>query len=78
LSHVPRRDIGKDARIAFGWHIRTKEGIHWHNGQTGGYHSYLGLHPASGSGVVVLSNSATGAIDELGVKLLKLIVAEDK
>jgi len=74
LSHIARRDAGgADQKIALGWHIRAKESIYWHNGETGGYHSYLAFRKGSGSGVVVLSNSANGVIDQLGSKLLKAI-----
>ena len=31
----------------------------WHNGQTGGYHSFLGFNPAAGQGVAVLINDNT-------------------
>lgn len=59
--------------IAYGWHVNSAEGkfIYWHNGQTGGYHSYLGYNPQTRVGVAILSNtgSFTG-VDDLGRHLL--------
>jgi CubicO group peptidase (beta-lactamase class C family) len=42
----------------------------WHNGQTGGYHSFLGFVPERG-GVVVVCNVATMKVDDLGFAVLK-------
>ena len=49
----------------------------WHNGQTGGFHSYIGLDPKARVGVVVLADTATGRIDDLGSRLLKLMATGD-
>lgn len=67
-SHQPRHETGDGGQIALGWHIRGD--TLWHNGQTGGYHSYLGIDKDRQMAVVILANTATGAIDELGVKIL--------
>ncbi|MFZ5831817.1 MAG: serine hydrolase domain-containing protein [Planctomycetota bacterium] len=58
-------------QIALGWHYNAGDGVLWHNGQTGGYHSYLAIQPEADAGVVVLSNASTGAIDRLGGQLLR-------
>lgn len=42
----------------------------WHNGQTGGYHSFVGFVPGRG-GVVVLCNVATFQVDAVGQAVLK-------
>ena len=57
--------------VAFGWHILKDKGseIVWHNGGTGGYHSFVGFDPKAGTGVVVLSNCA-GNIDDIGRHIL--------
>jgi hypothetical protein len=57
--------------IALGWHIRSREGdeMVWHNGGTGGYHSFMAYDPKHKTGVVVLSNSAND-IDDIGQHLL--------
>jgi hypothetical protein len=41
----------------------------WHNGGTGGFHSFCGFDPVSRTGVVVLANS-TEDIDDIGFHLL--------
>lgn len=60
-------------QIAYGWHVTSTKGgvVYWHNGQTGGCHSYLGYNPQTRVGVVLLSNtgSFTG-VDDLGLHLL--------
>ena len=62
-------------RIGLGWHIGVGdapplERVVWHNGQTGGFHSFVGYDPKARVGVVVLSNTAQPVIDKLGHALL--------
>jgi CubicO group peptidase (beta-lactamase class C family) len=61
-----------DLKIGLGWHILSKYGteIVWHNGGTGGYHTFMGFDKKKGLGVVVLSNS-TNDIDDIGRHLLE-------
>lgn len=63
--------------IGYGWHIDKMNGaffgvdkIIWHNGGTGGFRTYMGFDPATNRGIVVLSNQANDALDELAIKLL--------
>jgi CubicO group peptidase (beta-lactamase class C family) len=62
--------------VALGWHVvPLDEGgrkIIWHNGGTGGYRSFIGFVKESKTGVVVLSNSGN-SVDDIGVRLLKLL-----
>ena len=72
VTHAPRRDFAPpDMRIGLGWITRKGHGreLHWHNGGTGGYRSFLGFDLESRTGVVVLSNSGDG-VDDLGFHLL--------
>ena len=48
-----------DLEIAMAWHIFHKFGtdVVWHNGGTFGYRTFAGFHPATKTGVVVLSNT---------------------
>jgi len=57
--------------IALAWHILSKDGeqMIWHNGGTGGYHSFMGFNPRTRTGVIVLSNS-TSDIDDIGRHVL--------
>ncbi len=59
--------------VALGWHVFTRDGndLVWHNGGTGGYHSFIGYDARTGVGVSVLSNAATIAgIDDIGLHVL--------
>ncbi len=71
-THAPRRSFpGPNMQIGLGWVIRGGHGreLHWHNGGTGGYRSFLGFDLESKTGIVVLSNS-TDSVDDLGFHLL--------
>ncbi|HNX98921.1 MAG TPA: serine hydrolase, partial [Candidatus Aminicenantes bacterium] len=70
-SHGRQRPVGGNTEIGLGWFVTKTPGgeIVWHNGQTGGYHSFLGLDPGRQTGVVVLHNSASD-IDDIGFYLL--------
>lgn len=67
-THAPILSTGaKDTMIGYAWQITSTEGttVYWHNGQTGGYSSFIGFNPARRIGVVVLSNS-NHSVDEIG------------
>lgn len=62
------------------WQIQDVRGVyrlHWHNGGTGGYVSFLGFDRESQAGVVLLSNYGDAmvgdsSLDKIGMELLKL------
>ena len=64
-SH-PRKAFDDSDRIGWAWFTTTDRSpnLTWHNGGTGGYRSYLGFDPksgsgsGSGSGIIVLADSA--------------------
>lgn len=71
-THAPRQSLGAAGwSIGLGWHLRSAHGLEivWHNGQTGGYHSFIGFDSKSGKGVVILHNSAAD-IDDIGFHLI--------
>jgi CubicO group peptidase (beta-lactamase class C family) len=71
-THGARVETGvENLAVGLGWHIFTRPTgrIVWHNGGTGGYHSFAGFDPERGMGVVVLANSSHD-IDDIGVHLL--------
>jgi len=72
LAQQPRRDAGAQMKIGLGWHIAEKHDakIVWHNGGTGGYHSFIGFNPATKRAVVLLANSAR-SFDDIGFHLLE-------
>lgn len=70
-SHVVRKQLNKKMAVGLNWHVLSvgNDKIVWHNGGTGGFHSFTGFDPAKGVGVVVLSNSAHD-IDDIGLHLI--------
>lgn len=57
--------------IGLGWHIARDGVTVWHNGQTGGYSSWISARTGEQLGVVVLSNTATNLTTELGEKIVQ-------
>jgi CubicO group peptidase (beta-lactamase class C family) len=68
LAQQPRSDMTKTMRIGLAW-MTTRKGIVWHNGETGGYRSFLGFTADGRRGVVILTNTAMEA-DDLGFAAL--------
>ena len=54
-------------KVALGWHILSD--VFYHNGETGGYASFIGFHAKKNIGVVVLTNSKR-SVDDIGFSLL--------
>jgi serine-type D-Ala-D-Ala carboxypeptidase/endopeptidase len=78
MTHQPRADR-PGGRVALGWHVGldgAHPGILWHNGETGGFHSFVAFDPERKLGVVVLAGSAQMAIDKLGAALLAMLRGE--
>jgi len=67
LTQVIQGDAGPTMRMGLGWHVIWPDSspAYWHNGGTGGYHSFIGFDPRRKIGVVVLSNSSH-SIDDIG------------
>lgn len=61
--------------VALGWVVTTFQGVNvvHKNGMIGGYHSFIGLNPESGTAVVVLSNTFSFK-DKIGGNLTARIV----
>jgi serine-type D-Ala-D-Ala carboxypeptidase/endopeptidase len=68
--HADDESVG----MGLGWHITKGSNTVWHNGQTGGYHSFVGFLPEKKFGVVVLSNTATMHVDRVGDGLLRRLL----
>jgi serine-type D-Ala-D-Ala carboxypeptidase/endopeptidase len=67
-----RRPTGMDGvDILMAWHTLAREGreMVWHNGGTGGYHSFAGFDPVKKTAVVVLCNTSYD-IDDIGRHIL--------
>ncbi len=72
IAHQARRTISKRMAVGLGWLITNHKGIgklHSHNGATGGFNSFLGIHPAGRFGVVVLTNFRLTPFQELGLAM---------
>ena len=71
LTEVIQFDAGPTMRIGLGWHVIGPDStaVIWHNGGTGGYHTFIGFDPRRKIGVVVLSNDAS-SIDDIGFHIL--------
>jgi D-alanyl-D-alanine-carboxypeptidase/D-alanyl-D-alanine-endopeptidase len=72
FAQRPRYASGLNGVMQIGlvWQTNTRSGITCHNGQTGGYHAFIGFNRAKGFGVVVLSNVADMDVDNVAVHLL--------
>ncbi len=75
LVQKRRHDAGGDVWIGLGWHglgRDSTDGTVWHNGESGGYYSFIAFSRKHRKGLVILSNSTEDgdAIDSLGFKLL--------
>ena len=55
--------------IGLCWHIDKTRKMPWHNGQTGGYHSFVTFDPVHRFGIVVLSNCSAPIADRIGIAL---------
>ena len=72
MTQEVRHPTGRPGvEIALAWHVLHRAGhdIVWHNGGTGGYHSFVGFETKCGCGVVVLSSLSVNS-DDLGLHLL--------
>jgi CubicO group peptidase (beta-lactamase class C family) len=72
LSHEKRHTMEDSLAMGLGWHI-ARDGITWwHNGMTGGYASWISFVPKHNAAVVVLSNTATMKVTELGEQVTRV------
>lgn len=71
LSQQKRHDGQNGIGMALGWHLARDGATLLHNGQTGGYHGYLAVQPSTQRAVCILANTANGAIDGLGDRILQ-------
>ena len=72
-AQKPRRPTTRpNLEVGLGWHVMHRGTIDvvWHNGGTGGYHSWTGFDAKRRRGVVVLSNSSS-SIDDIGLHLVE-------
>jgi serine-type D-Ala-D-Ala carboxypeptidase/endopeptidase len=71
LQQQKRYEEKGAATMGLGWHF-TGDGLGvWHNGQTGGYHSYLVVERESHRAVCILTNTSRDEVDALGGQILR-------
>lgn len=76
LSHqLSFEDTTSHTKVGLGWHI-SPIGVLWHNGQTGGYHSYLGIAKEQRIAVAGLGNAGTGDVDKVADYALALCMGK--
>lgn len=66
---TPRVTAAPGQQVGYNWFIDS-QGRQWHNGLTGGFASMLMLNPATGKGIVVLSDKAV-IVDNGAIALLE-------
>ena len=71
LTQEPQLD-NQGPNEGLGWQIDAK-GRYWHNGETGGFHSYIGFDPKTKHGIVLLSATALMPIDNLSDVLYEVL-----
>src|SRR6266550_3377148 len=72
VAHVPLRGTTSDQlKIGLVWLTVNRFGtpLVWHDGGTGGYHSFIGFDPSKARGVVVLTNISVD-VDDIGMHFL--------
>ena len=70
-THEPQSTFEGQRKIGLAWMIDSEGECLWHNGQTGGYHSFVAVSPTRRAGVVVLCDTASGLIDKIGSQLIR-------
>jgi D-alanyl-D-alanine-carboxypeptidase/D-alanyl-D-alanine-endopeptidase len=77
LSHQKRHTMKDGLAMGLGWHI-ARDGItRWHNGMTGGFHSWLAVVPSHKLGVVLLANTANMRLTQFGEKVTRIAFGLD-
>lgn len=75
LSQQPLFSINDQLAIGLAWllqdNVVPNHRVIWHNGQTGGFNSYLGLIENERKGLFILSSLATTDVQPLGEELLR-------
>lgn len=78
-QHEKTFTVNENMDMAYAWHIiKPKSGgqLHWHNGGTGGYTSFMALDLDNKNGLVILSNISAfntkgQGLDRVGIEWLK-------
>jgi serine-type D-Ala-D-Ala carboxypeptidase/endopeptidase len=77
LAGERREKFSDGLGIGLGWHFARDGSTRWHNGQTGGYSSYVACLPQQQVAVAVLCNTATDLTTILGEKVAQTAIGMD-
>lgn len=68
----------RKVKIAYAWQLVKARKMGWnvytHAGSTTGFRSFIAFNPSENSAVIILANTNTKLIDNIGIQLLDLIV----
>lgn len=76
LAQQERYQPAEGVAMALGWHFNGSHDALWHNGQTGGYHSWIWLDAANGRAICILANTTSGLVDRLGERIAKVLAGK--
>ncbi len=71
LAMQKRHDGQGGIALGLGWHIARDGSTRVHSGGTGGYRAFVAVAPASKRAVVVLANTTSDLVDQIGERLLQ-------
>jgi CubicO group peptidase (beta-lactamase class C family) len=69
-------DVDRQNDMALGWQVGRRLRVLWHNGETGGSHSFLACLPDHKAAIVVLANASTTLVDTIGTNLIRNMIGE--
>ncbi|MGE3165568.1 MAG: serine hydrolase [Planctomycetota bacterium] len=77
--HTERHPIFPGRSVGIAWHLdrRGTSTRIWHNGQTGGYHAFLGVELDTRRRVVLLCNTAALCLDEVAFQLFDIAAGRE-
>ncbi len=76
LTQAPQLERPEADNEGLGWQIDSA-GRFWHNGQTGGFHVFVGFEPKTRRGVVLLATTALAIFDRFADELYQMMAGED-
>jgi CubicO group peptidase (beta-lactamase class C family) len=76
FTQQPQLDHPQGDNEGLGWQIDTA-GRFWHNGQTGGFHSYVGFDTKTRRGVVILASTGVAIFDRIADQLYQMLAGEN-
>ncbi|MBL8748884.1 MAG: serine hydrolase [Planctomycetes bacterium] len=71
LAREKRHEGKGGIALGLGWHIARDAETRWHNGETGGFHAWIGVHRPSHVAVCMLANTARGEVDAVAESILR-------